>query len=72
MRFLDTEGKSGYVPQMYMLFRAAKYVGVPPWELSEQSIYWMNHALQYEQIENEAERKRHERASKAARRKRAS
>jgi hypothetical protein len=61
----------GYIPETYRLFRAAKYIGVSPWELSEQSVFWMNHALEYENIENRASAKRQERASKAARRKRA-
>jgi hypothetical protein len=60
----------GYIPETYRLFRAAKYIGVSPWELSEQSVFWMNHALEYENIENKAERKRQERSQKAARRKR--
>lgn len=58
------------MPHEYALFRAAKYVGVPPWELEQQSVYWMNHALKFEAIENEVTRKRQERASKAAKRKR--
>jgi len=40
--------------------RAAKYMGVPPWELLKQPIYWRNWALQAEKAENEAERQRQE------------
>jgi hypothetical protein len=62
----------GYIPETYALFRAAKYCGVPPWELEQQSIFWMNHALEYEAVENEVEQKRREDASKAAKRRRGS
>jgi len=64
------EGRAGYVPATYALFRAAKYIGVPPWELENVSVFWMNHALKYESIENEATAKRQERSQRAARRKR--
>lgn len=69
--YLVKDGKAGYAPEEYLLFRAARYCGVAPWELEQQSVYWLNHALKYESIENEAQRMRHERAQKAARRKRA-
>jgi hypothetical protein len=65
------DGKAGYVPATYALFRAAKYCGVPPWEMEQQSVYWINHALKYEAIENEATAKRQERSQRAAKRKRA-
>ena len=59
------------MPATYALFRAAKYCGVPPWEMEQQSVYWINHALKYEAIENEATAKRQERSQRAAKRKRA-
>jgi hypothetical protein len=64
--FLVTDGKSGYIPNDYALFRAAKYCGVPPWEMAQQSLFWMNHALAYEGIEGEAQQKRQQRNWKAA------
>lgn len=62
--YLVKDGKAGYAPEEYLLFRAARYVGVAPWELEQQSVYWLNHALKYESIENEAQRMRHERAQR--------
>ena len=60
----------GYIPETYALFRAARYLGVAPWELEQQSVFWLNHALAYEAIENEAEAKHHEDAMKASKRRR--
>lgn len=54
----------GYVPEEYQFLRAAKYLGVAPWELEQASIYWRNAALEYMRIEGEAEEKRQERAKK--------
>lgn len=59
----------GYIPNEYRLFRAARYTGVPPWELEQVSSYWMNTAQAFESIEAEAERKLRERQSKARKRK---
>lgn len=39
------EGKVGECPDWYVLIQAAKYLGVPPWELMEQSIWWRDKAL---------------------------
>lgn len=65
------KGKNaGYIPPMYSLFRAAKYLGVPPWELERQSPLWINHAIEYESIENEAQEELRKRAEKAAKRRR--
>ncbi|MGZ3677039.1 MAG: hypothetical protein ACXWQR_00545 [Ktedonobacterales bacterium] len=42
-RALDTGGAYD-VPDWYYLIRAARYLGVPPWELAERPIYWMEWA----------------------------
>lgn len=43
-RFLITEGKIGEVPLWYRVIRAAKYLGVPPWDLISRSVYWLQAA----------------------------
>lgn len=49
-----SEGVAGKVPAWYLLFQAAKYLGVAPWELQEQSIEWYLYALAAISAENEA------------------
>jgi hypothetical protein len=43
------------VPHDFLLAKAARYWGVPPWEMENQSIYWRNLALACEAAEAEAE-----------------
>ena len=50
----------GYVPREYSNMRAARYLGVPPWDLEQQSSYWTEHALAFEEIEVAAQRKARE------------
>lgn len=50
------------VPAWYSLIRAARYLGVPPWELLKQPIYWMEWALQSENAEDAAEAHHQQRA----------
>lgn len=35
----------GEVPDWFLHLRAARYLGVAPWELSEQAVFWRNAAL---------------------------
>lgn len=49
-----SEGVAGRVPEWYLLFQAARYLGVPPWALQEQSIEWYLYALAAMAAENEA------------------
>lgn len=42
-------------PPMFLLLRAARYLGVPPWELAEQSTVWQNYALVMESAEAKAD-----------------
>lgn len=48
----------GSVPEWYRLIRAAKYLGVAPWDLLEKPAIWMEWALSAESAENKAERTR--------------
>jgi hypothetical protein len=38
-------GKMGACPDWYYLMKAAKYLGVAPWELLGQSVWWIDKAL---------------------------
>jgi hypothetical protein len=42
------------MPGWYPLIRAAKYLGVAPWELIEQSVIWQKWAIEAEGAENAA------------------
>lgn len=43
------------MPDWYPLLRAARYLGVPPWDLLEQASVWMRWAITAEGAENEAQ-----------------
>ncbi len=45
----------GSCPEFYPLIKAARYLGVPAWELAAQPKVWMQWALVSEAAENEAE-----------------
>jgi len=53
-RYLATDGDVGTMPTWYPLLRAARYMGVAPWELMDRPIAWMEWALIAEAAENEA------------------
>jgi hypothetical protein len=42
-------------PEEYLLIRAARYLGVAPWDLEDRAILWRNLALACESAEHEAE-----------------
>jgi hypothetical protein len=44
----------GYCPPWYTIIRAAKYMGVAPWELIDQPKCWAEWALAAESAEVEA------------------
>ncbi len=44
----------GACPDWYPLVRAARYLGVAPWELAERPAAWQNWALTAEAAESEA------------------
>jgi hypothetical protein len=41
----------GSCPDFHLLFRAAKFLGVPPWELAAQSQAWLEWTLIEMQME---------------------
>jgi len=53
----------GVLPEWYVLLRAARYLGVAPWDLLEQPLAWREWALAAEGAENAA----HEAAAKRSR-----
>lgn len=57
----------GEMPWWYPLIVAARYLGVAPWELERQPIFWKRIALQAQRSENKA----HEQISKQYSRKHA-
>ena len=49
------KGKMGYCPDWYAVIQAAKYLGVPPWELMNQSLWWQDRAFMSMSAEGEAQ-----------------
>ena len=60
-RWLLTDGQLGEPPPYYELMKAARWMGVPPWELARQPIFWRVWARTIEIAEAEAEQIRLER-----------
>ena len=57
----------GEPPEWYGVIQAAKYLGVPPWDLMNQPVIWMVWALEAQKAEVQAEnaaRNRSERRSR--------
>lgn len=48
-------GARGECPDWYTLLRAARYLGVPPWELAERPVGWQQVALAAEGAESWAQ-----------------
>ena len=61
-------GRSGVCPDWYRLIRAAKFMGIAPWELMEQSAFWMDAALTAESAEIGAQNQQEREAADQARR----
>jgi len=38
-------GQMGFCPDWYLVIQAAKYLGVAPWEMLEQSVWWRDRAF---------------------------
>ncbi len=51
-------------PDYYALIKAAKYLGVPPWELAERPTYWQEWANDSQSLDNEVEKEQEKRAEK--------
>jgi hypothetical protein len=47
-------GKMGACPEDYHLFKTAQWLGVAPWELMEQSIWWRDRAIMFMNAETQA------------------
>lgn len=56
----EIEGMA-WMPDYYPVIKAARYLGVPPWELLEQSIYWRDKALIVQAAEDQAKAERQRR-----------
>ncbi len=52
------------MPDWYIHLRAAKYLGVAPWELSQQPVFWRNAALTAESVEADYQKQENERQSR--------
>jgi hypothetical protein len=48
----------GEMPWWYPLLVAARYLGVAPWELAQQPIFWKRVALQARRSEEKAQEQR--------------
>lgn len=67
-RYLATEGLIGEVPAWYTLVKAARYLGVAPWDLARKPLWWTHVALASQGAEAHAAQKtRDRRASNANR-----
>ena len=52
----------GECPDWFPLIRAARYLGVPPWELAAMPVCWRNWALIAQDVENTVQKEAQERA----------
>ena len=57
-RYLLTDGAQGAMLDWYTTIRAARYLGVPPWELLQQPVFWQYKALESEGIDAEVQEAR--------------
>ena len=48
----------GHAPSWYLLLRAAKYLGVAPWDLADKPVWWQEIALEAEGAEQAASKGR--------------
>lgn len=54
----------GELPSWYLLLRAARYLGVAPWELADQPVVWARWAWAAESAEATAHKNQTERRGK--------
>jgi hypothetical protein len=50
-----TDGAMGVAPSWYRLLKAAKYLGVAPWDLATKPLTWVNMAEEAQAAEAHAE-----------------
>jgi hypothetical protein len=48
------DGKMGACPEDYNVVQTARYLGVAPWELMQQSIWWQERAILFMNAETQA------------------
>ena len=53
-------------PEWYLNMRAARYLGIPPWDIENVAVKWRDMALMSEGCELEAEHYKWEAAQRAA------
>lgn len=58
-------GQVGEALDWYVLIRAARYLGVPPWELLGRPVFWRDIAIMSESAELEAENARMKHGNKS-------
>lgn len=51
---MATGGEAGDLPDEYLLIRAARYLGVAPWELARQPLCWTHWGLTFELADRRA------------------
>ena len=49
-------GRMGKCPEDYILVKAAQWLGVAPWDLMEQSIWWQERIIMFMNAEAEAQK----------------
>jgi hypothetical protein len=54
-RHLLTDGEMGDMPEWYITIQAAKYLGVPPWDLADRPMAWQEWAVAARNAEAAAE-----------------
>lgn len=52
----------GEVPDWYQHLRAAKYLGVAPWDLAAQPVFWREAALAAEQVEHDYQERQNQKS----------
>jgi hypothetical protein len=57
-RYLVTDGRIGEVPHWYRIINAARYLKVAPWELAQQSAFWLHAAESAQAAEAAAQNRR--------------
>ena len=61
------DGQMGSCPEWYVTVQAAKYLGVAPWELLRQPMYWTEWAIHAHQAEAHAQKAQQEREQRKSR-----
>ena len=68
--WLVSDGQRGECHPLYLLHLASKYWGVPPWELLERPVEWLDSALAFMEAEGWAQTEKDKRRNRNRNRKR--